>query len=69
MQVLPVRPRLANGKFPLLLTLAKVLDLGVDEVAQALEVEAALRARTHEQVAPDPRGRDRIVDGELHGPV
>lgn len=46
--VLPVRPRLADGKLAFLLPLPKVLHLGVDQVTQALEVEAALRARSHE---------------------
>ena len=65
--ILPVRPWLTDGELAFLLPLPEVLHLGVYQVAQALEIEAALRARAHEQVTPNTRSGNRVVDAELHG--
>jgi hypothetical protein len=67
--IVPIRPRRADRKLAHKLALAQVLDLGVDEVTQALEVQAAFRARTHKQVAPDAGRSDRVINSELHRSV
>ena len=67
--VFPVRPRPAYRQLAHDLALPEVLHLCADEVPQALEVKAALRPRAHQQVAPDARGGDRILDRQLHRPV
>jgi hypothetical protein len=47
-------------------TLPQVLHFSIDQIPQALEVQAPLSTRSHEQVAPDSGRGDRIVNTELH---
>lgn len=67
--VLPGRARDPDRQLAQVLPLLQVLHLCVDQIAQALEVDAALRARAHEYVAPDARRGDRVIDGRLHRAV
>src|SRR6266852_5349522 len=67
--IIPIRSRRADRKLAHMLALAQVLDFGVDEVTQAFKVQAALRARTHKQVAPYAGRGDRVINSELHRSV
>lgn len=67
--VLPIGSRRPDGELSHLLALSEIFDFGVNEIPQSLEIKAALCARPHEQVPPDTRGGDRVVDAELHGTV
>lgn len=67
--IFPVRSLTTDGKLAHDLALSKVPDLSVDQIAKALQIEAALSARPHEKVAPDAGSSHRVLDAQLHRSV
>lgn len=67
--IVPIGLRLSNRQLAHKLPLPEVLDFGVDQFSQTLEVDAALSPGSHEQVPPDPGSSDRVVNTELQGTV
>lgn len=64
--ILPCRAGCADGQLAELFPLPEVLDLSVDEVPKAFEIETSLRSRAHENVTPDARSSHGIINGQLH---
>lgn len=69
MEVFPSWAGTSDRQLAHLLPLLQVLDFGIDEVTESLQVNTAFRARAHENIAPDSGGGDGVVDRKLERTV
>ena len=60
--IVPIRFRLSNRQLAHQLSLPEILNFGVNQVSQTLEIDAALGPGSHQQIPPDSCGGDRVVD-------